>query len=345
MKCAPIAIITLNRKEYLERCITSLQKNKYAEYTDLYIGLDFPPNEKYRQGYLQVKEYLEKGIDGFKSVNIIKHEFNVGAYRNSNILYDMIFENYDRVIFSEDDNEFSPNYLEFMNKCLEKYKNDLSVMAVSGYTYPIDNSKFDGNVFGCSAYLSCWGYAIWRDREYEIRKYINNNFFKKLYLNKKYMKKLRRVSHNQYANMVKGMLGYTSDLIMNNVIRENDLAMAIYMMAFDLEVIYPTISKVRNWGYDGSGVNCGEIHFDKNKSINHRNFNFDKQTIDTECEFEYIKETYNVGNDETDQLVDGFFRISNKEVFRTDVVYLLSHIIGLENTRKLVKITDKGRMK
>lgn len=47
MVYAPVCIPTLNRYEHLKELIESLQRNPWAQYTDLFIGLDFPPGEKY----------------------------------------------------------------------------------------------------------------------------------------------------------------------------------------------------------------------------------------------------------------------------------------------------------
>jgi hypothetical protein len=186
---------------------------------------------------------------------------------------------------------------------------------------------------------------MWRDREIHMKEHLNNAFFEKIFSNRRYMQKLRKTSHNQYVNMVKGMIGYIPDLMINNEIRQTDLAIALYMMAFDMKMVFPVASKVKNWGYDGSGINCDEIQFDSNKITNHRNFDFTQQVIDTNYGFGDIGVCINVSDIEMNHILDKFFCISSKELLRADVAYLLSHIIGLENTRKLVKITDKGRMK
>lgn len=48
---------------------------------------------------------------------------------------------FDRYISTEDDNEFSPNFLVYMNKGLELYKDDPKVLAICGYSYPFDHWK------------------------------------------------------------------------------------------------------------------------------------------------------------------------------------------------------------
>ena len=44
---APVIIVTLNRYEHFKRCLDSLEKCTGANKTDVYVGLDYPPSEKY----------------------------------------------------------------------------------------------------------------------------------------------------------------------------------------------------------------------------------------------------------------------------------------------------------
>ena len=80
---AAIAIPTLNRYGHFVRCIESLKKNRYSEYTDLYISLDYAPNERYENGRKQIEDYLDHGIQGFAHVYVHKHDKNLGAKNNS----------------------------------------------------------------------------------------------------------------------------------------------------------------------------------------------------------------------------------------------------------------------
>ena len=47
----PVIIYTLNRYEHFRRCVESLARNTHAEQTELVIGLDYPPSEKYVEGH------------------------------------------------------------------------------------------------------------------------------------------------------------------------------------------------------------------------------------------------------------------------------------------------------
>ncbi len=337
MKCAPVLIVTLNRYSHLRRCIESLQRNKLAKDTDLYIGLDYPPGQEYEAGYEQVLNYLNGGIDGFHEVVIVKQSVNKGIDGNFKVIQNAAYEKYDRYIYSEDDNEFSSNFLEYMNRSLEKYNDDDTILAVAGYNYPIGTTLFKGNVFKCETYFAAYGYGIWKQKEEEMRKHLNMSVFLKLYKDNGYMKELARKSKNQYVNMVKGMLKYTPDLIYGDQLRQVDLSYGLYMAASGMKMVYPVISKVRNWGYDGTGVNCGEVRYKQSNAENHRNFNFEKQVIDLEPEFGVILEDTEITPGQIDRLLDEYFCISGKEYTKTKAAYLLSRIVGLDRAQRMMR--------
>jgi len=116
MVYAPVCIPTLNRYEHLKELIESLQQNSWAQYTDLYIGLDFPPSEKYEEGYKKIVQYLCGGINGFQKVHVIKRNINIGAGKNASLLVEEALETFDRFICIEDDNIVSRDFLEYMDK-------------------------------------------------------------------------------------------------------------------------------------------------------------------------------------------------------------------------------------
>ena len=166
---APIIIPTLNRKNHLQRCIRSLSENTGAEYTDLYISVDYPPSEKYFCGYNEVVEYLKTAdeLNRFKNVFIYYQEANLGACGNTDFLKRKVKELSDEYIYSEDDNEFSVNFLEYINKGLSRYKNDNRVISVNAmkdtdWIFPKDN-----NVIAMKLYPA-YGCGSWFSKEEQI---------------------------------------------------------------------------------------------------------------------------------------------------------------------------------
>ena len=81
---APVFMITLNRYKHLKCALESLKKNTWAKYTDVYIAVDYPPNDKYRSGYEKVCDYLDNSdFSDFHTFTVIKRNENFGAGKNS----------------------------------------------------------------------------------------------------------------------------------------------------------------------------------------------------------------------------------------------------------------------
>ena len=120
---APVIIPTLNRYDHLKRCIESLERCTGVEYTKLYVGLDYPPSAKYEEGWKKVHQYLQYKCKNnkFNEIVILEKDTNLGAVKNIEELETFISQKYGRFIFTEDDNEFSPNFLDFINQGLERY--------------------------------------------------------------------------------------------------------------------------------------------------------------------------------------------------------------------------------
>ena len=73
---APVIIPTLCRYEHFVRCVESLRKNTWAQYTDVYIGLDYPAKESHREGYEKIKDYLKQNFTEFNHFTVIIRKKN-----------------------------------------------------------------------------------------------------------------------------------------------------------------------------------------------------------------------------------------------------------------------------
>ena len=51
MKYAPVIIPTMNRYNHFYACLESLERCTGSEHTDVYVALDYPPSEKYVDGW------------------------------------------------------------------------------------------------------------------------------------------------------------------------------------------------------------------------------------------------------------------------------------------------------
>lgn len=334
-KYAPVIIPTLCRYEHFKRCVESLQRNPWAKDTDLYIGLDYPAKEGHYEGYEKIKAYLEGGICGFANVFILKQDKNQGSLKNTELLRLAAAEKHDRFIFSEDDNEFSANFLEYMNKCLDQYEEDENVLAVAGYKYPFRSDRIKGTVFTSNVYFAAFGYGSWNRKMMKAQEEMTIELFRARYKSLKFMRCFYRQGVNQYCNFVKAMLGYIPGLIEGDRVLPYDLAYGCYMIAQGKKMIFPAVSKVKNWGYDGSGEHCDSLIYDKEKPVTHRNFGTECLELDENKGFEIMEEK-NLSQQELNDILSEFFVIPGKEIVRTKAAYYLSRVIGIDKIRKLI---------
>lgn len=281
---APVLITTLNRYECLRKCIESLQNNSWADKTELFISVDYPPSDKYIEGYKKIRTYLEGGIDGFKKVNVFYHDKNLGPIRNVEWLRKLVCENHNRYIFLEDDNELAPAFLEFCDKGLEIFEDDDSVIALNasdyvwcgeGYTPPIrkplqgeNNIEKRQLVFHAVAY---WEHK--RKRAKDFCEYIEKEDGK-LHFNemKKLYKKSRTFFYSYLAMVVfqqKKLPWYEGHL------QPIDFMIDIYMLLNDKYVLCPIEPLQRDLGVDGNGVNYQTI-FENAKELKQRGWLIDK---------------------------------------------------------------------
>lgn len=282
---APVAIPTLNRYEHLRRCVESLSKCVHADKTELIIGLDYPPSDRYLDGYNKIKNYVGS-IQGFKNVTVLYRETNLGAQQNWKQLIDYAFTKYEAVIMSEDDNEFSYLFLDYINQGLRKFWDDVKVSAICGYNPPLAMKEYPYNIYASYGY-NAWGIGLWKDKrvKYDL------NDIRQLLRRPSVYKKIYKRSPN---------LVYT----LFNMLKENsiwdDTCGPFYNIVNDSYSIFPKISFVRNWGFDGSGLHCGRLDdqtYSSQEIYEGKEFVFDDIKIEETTNKDvrkYIRKTYNI---------------------------------------------------
>ena len=281
MVYAPILIPTLCRYEHFVRCIESLKKNTWACYTDVYVAVDYPSKPSHFDGYNKICEYLEGDFSEFASFNVIKRTENYGSVRNMNEMRDKIVQKYDRFIRTDDDIEFAPVFLEYMDKCLEHYKDDENVVAVSGYSYPIDwQVSQDSTVFLENFVVPMWGTGFWTDKFLKVKKQIIEEgvLVEKFSKLKKYKDVMTDACFLDYVN---DFLSIKSVWLTSF----SDISMRIYCAVMEKSVASPVVSKSRNLGFDGSGMYCQAIDPNLNGTSS-RTYLYAKQPIDMSNSFD-----------------------------------------------------------
>lgn len=327
MTYAPILIPTLNRDVHFIRLIESLKRNTWAKYTPVYIALDYPPSEKYVDGYKKICKYLDGNFSMFKEFCVFRRKENYGSVRNMSEMREEVLKKYDRFIRTDDDAEFSPNFLEYMNLCLEKYKDDPNVIAVTGYSYPIGWKTSEGATILKESF-SCpmWGTGFWRDKYKKIHKYISQE--KGLGIDADFiirsggMNKMLNVAKYEFVNLC-----LSPEFENTLAAKMSDIAMRMYTAAYDKYIIVPTTSKVRNWGFDGSGEYCQDATIAHEGNATAKNYVYHQQPIDTSDSFELIEDTLNA-NDKNKDIMDEFDVLPTVAKIKMYLKYYLRTIFG-----------------
>lgn len=158
MSLAPVVLFVYNRLDHTKRTVQSLQKNFFAERTDLFIYADASRNAAADDKVNEVRDYL-RTIDGFKSITIRLRENNLGVDDNIIDGVTEVINERGKVIVLEDDLVTSKWFLQYMNESLEFYQDQKDVACIHGYLLPVQQ-KLKEDFFLKGA--DCWGWATWK---------------------------------------------------------------------------------------------------------------------------------------------------------------------------------------
>lgn len=246
-KYAPVFIPTLCRYCHFKECLDSLEHCIDADKTSVFIALDYPLKESHWEGYRKIDDYLraKELTNCFGELIVVRRKHNFGLGKNS--LREMIFEKYDRMICSEDDNVFAPNFLLFMNGAFNIAEKNDKIYAVNGYSYPFDY-KFKGNTYCYDSLYCAWGTGVFRDRRQIVTNDLDNGFMKKSLSIKNYLK-IRKCGFyflHCYIFCVIRDIGHSK-------YRKTDIVITLYLILKGMYAIKPSNSTVKNLGWDLSG--------------------------------------------------------------------------------------------
>lgn len=251
---APVVIFVYNRPEHAKKTIEALAENYLAKETDVIIFSDAAKNEKATVAVEATRKFIDSVPTKklFRSVEIIKAPKNIGLANSVVNGVTEIVEKFGEVIVVEDDLVSSKDFLQYMNRALEYYKNNESIWSISGYNIPIKiPSSYNHDLYlsyrGCS-----WGWATWRDRWNKVDWNVTDyDAFKN---NKKLRRKFNRGGRDM-ANML--------DLQMEGKIDSWAIRWCYAQAKLDMYTVYPVKSRIKNIGLDGSGTHSGfSTHYD-----------------------------------------------------------------------------------
>jgi hypothetical protein len=240
----PIAIFVFDRPDILQETLDALSKNQGIEKHQLIFFCD-GPCENENSVRLKNIEKVYKVIESIKwskDVKVFKKSKNFGLANSIVNGVSQVLNDYENVIVLEDDIKTSPFFLKYMRDSLLLYKNNLDVVSISGFNYPLENINVDYETFFLKG-TDCWGWATWQrgwaffepDAKILLRK-INEKKIKKHFDfngNYKFSKMLKKTIRKNHSWAVKW---YASAYLANKY------------------TLYPVKSLVKNIGDKGTNV-------------------------------------------------------------------------------------------
>lgn len=289
---SPVIIPTLNRFYHFKRCLESLERCTGAEFTDVYIGLDYPPSDKYIDGWKDIDNYLQSKElnNNFRSLTVYRRTSNYFSTEigNAGAIISDIENRYGSYIFSEDDNEFSKNFLLYINKGLELFEYDKDVIAICGCS-ETDWIKNDKENILKVKLNSGYGIATWIKKNRMVNSECSKFLMDKNNWNLGNFYSLFKNNKCLFTKYINEIIARDDGLFWKNKSTMNvcDTPRSIYMHLTDKCVIVPSVSKSRTYGNDGSGVNMPKIEdktveldssqyfdycYDKSITFNNKNY-------------------------------------------------------------------------
>ena len=272
---APVGISVYTRIGHFRRSVGALQQNALAQYTNLVIYSDAPSKVEDEAAVHEVRKFAHN-ISGFKTVTVIERPVNFGGVRNAHEGLKQLIRVFKVAIYVEDDIEVAPGFLTFMNQALQFYKDNSSVISISGYSPPLQISGVVKKDYYTMNRFCGWGCGVYeRTMEWLATK----------------------ITKQEFDNVEdKQSICEFGDDVLSMVQREvnSDLDAADVRCMFRQVVhgkatVYPKLSLVQNHCHDGSGFHCGRSNRFWHEELwgKTSDFAFDN---DTKCIPEIVKE-------------------------------------------------------
>jgi len=155
-----IVVFAFNRPALLNDSLSSLLKTHNINEYPVMVFVDGPRNSR---DSVLIEETI-KVIKSHDMANLVLKvsPVNIGLANSVVRGVTEAFNTYDALIVLEDDLVYSPNFIDYMVKSLEKYKSEGKVGSISGYSFEVGKKNNADNYFHPRP--SSWGWATWEDR-------------------------------------------------------------------------------------------------------------------------------------------------------------------------------------
>lgn len=156
---SPILFLIFNRPDTTEKVWKSISDAKPPR---IYIAADGPrPNRESDSSKCTETRKITENVDWNCEVKRLYRSENLGCGRGVSEAITWFFQNEEMGIIIEDDIEPHPDFFEYCDVMLEKYKNDNSIQLIAGHNTFYNGYKSDFSYY-MSSLFHMWGWASWR---------------------------------------------------------------------------------------------------------------------------------------------------------------------------------------
>lgn len=246
MNFSPIVLFAYNRPTHTQRTLDALAANPEAKDSELIIFCDGPKIKLTDTDLNRINQVvaIANSEKRFKKVEVRVASTNKGLAQSIIDGVSEIVEKYGSVIVLEDDIETSSGFLKYMNDALTTYKDNESVMHISGYMYP--NNQNLPETFFYNVPL-CWGWATW-SRSW--KHFNSDGIFLWNQLKNKHL----------LSNLDKFGSDYLSSQLADNITGKLQTWFVKWHASVVLQngyTLFPKQSLVQNFGFDNTGEHNG----------------------------------------------------------------------------------------
>jgi hypothetical protein len=248
MKLAPVVVFAYNRPRHLRATLEALSRAELSDRSEVWVFCDGPKSAGAADLVAAVRGELSELARRrwFAALHVVESDVNLGLAKSIISGVSRVLATSDRVIVLEDDLIVSVDFLRFMNDCLEFYREDPSVGSVSGFC-PLQElpAGFTGDVFRVGR-NSSQGWGTWADRWREVDWSARDAG--RLASDRRLRREFDAAGSDRYARLLRQLDGRIDSW---------SIRFGLWQLLSGRSTIYPAVNRIKNIGYDGTGVHSG----------------------------------------------------------------------------------------
>ena len=158
-----VAVFLYRRTNNIKNLLKELNNSEDINSVFVYFFSDGAKNHIDKQDIYLIREQIKKTKLNFR-YQLIERDYNLGLKKNIVSGLDLAFKNYDKCIVIEDDLLISKNFIVLLSKYLKKYEKFSSIYHINAGISITSENKYVNRCDYITDYMSCWGWATWKDR-------------------------------------------------------------------------------------------------------------------------------------------------------------------------------------